>query len=583
ALGYGITKTDLPDVVENPNLKPRTVVFVDMGNSSYQVSVVQFVKGKLTVKSTAYDRNLGGRDFDEKIVDHYVTEFDKKYKMDIRSNPKALFRLRQGCEKVKKILSANSVTMLNVECLMDDKDVSAEVHRADFLEWVSPLVGRLEGPIKQALESAGISAADVDFVELVGGSTRLAVVKDFLKTFFGESKLSTTLNLDEAVARGCALQCAIISPVFKVRDFTVQDWNGYPINLSWDPSLVPAKKSGEAGDSSMEAFPVGNVIPSSKGLTFYRRVPETELAEHNGHVKLTVDAIYDASATADRQLPFVAGNKLASFTVTGIKKLSGDPNACGDGVGKATIKLKAHLDGNNLVTLDSAQQIEEVLVPAEEEEKKDGDAMETDEKKEGVTAATLAAKGGPPAKMKRVTRKHDLQIIVHTAGASRELVKEWHAAEGQMSVADRLVMDTAEKRNQLEEYVYYAREKLDMAWSEFITDSDRTAFSAECNEMEDWLYGDGEDATKSVFVDKLAGLKAKGDPVAARYLESEERPRAEKQFREFANNVLINLSAEDDRYSHIAASDLEKVKKEVDTKLAWLNASISKINDQPKH
>ncbi|KAJ3070834.1 adenyl-nucleotide exchange factor sse1 [Podochytrium sp. JEL0797] len=576
ALGYGITKTDLPDPSADENVKPRTVVFVDMGNSSYQVAVVQFVKGKLTVKSTAYDRNLGGRDFDEKIVDHYVTEFDKKYKMDIRSNPKALFRLRQGCEKVKKILSANSVTMLNVECLMDDKDVSAEVHRSEFMEWVSPLVSRLEPPLKQALEAAGITAADVDFVELVGGSTRLAAVKDFLSDYFkgpkGENKISTTLNLDEAVSRGAALQCAIISPVFKVRDFSVQDWNGYPINLSWDAALVPAKKSGEAGDAEMEAFPIGNAVPSSKALTFHRRLPETELAASNGHVKFEIEAKYASSAVSERHIPFTPENKIGTFVISGIKKLTGDPNACGDGVAKATIKLKAHLDANNLMTLDSAQQIEEVLVPAEEEEKKEGDAMETD------TAATLA-KGG---KMKRVTRKHDLKITMTSVGPSREHVQEWHAAEGQMGATDRLVIDTAEKRNQLEEYVYYAREKLDMAWSDFIVDSERTSFMKECNEMEDWLYGDGEDATKSVYVEKLAGLKKQGDPVAARYLESEERPRAERLFREYANDIAIKLAAEDDRYAHIDAADMAKVKKELDTKLAWLNAGLAKINEQAK-
>ncbi|KAI8610468.1 Hsp70 protein-domain-containing protein [Chytriomyces sp. MP71] len=573
ALGYGITKTDLPDPSVDEKVKPRTVVFVDMGNSSYQVAVVQFVKGKLTVKSTAYDRNLGGRDFDEVIVDHYVTEFNKKYKMDIRANPKALFRLRQGVEKVKKILSANSVTMLNIECLLDDKDVSAEVHRADFLEWIQPLIGRLKAPLDEALALAGITTADVDFVELVGGSTRLAAVKDFLGDYFknpkGESKLSTTLNLDEAVARGCALQCAMVSPVFKVREFSVQDWNGFPVQLSWDPALVPAGKDGKPGESRLEAFGVGNAIPSAKALSLYRRLPEAELAEHNGHVTFDVQAAYAPEAKA-RGLPYVPEDWIGKFTVTGIKKLSGDPNAAGEGVAKATIKVKAKLDANFLV--------------AEEPEKKEDAAMETDDKPKEVSAAQLAAGGGgPPAKMKRVTRKHDLQVVVHTAGASRELVKEWHASEGQMGAQDRLVIDTAEKRNQLEEYVYYAREKLDMAWSDFITDSDRATFSAELNEMEDWLYGDGEDATKSVFVEKLSGLKKKGDPVAARYLEAEERPRAEKLLREFANNVLINLSAEDDRYAHIAPAELEKVKKDTEAKLEWLNTQISKVNDQPKH
>ena len=103
ALGYGITKIDLPDPTTNPNVKPRIVVFVDVGEASYQVSVVSFVKGKLVVKGTAYDRNLGGRNFDEVLVEHYIEEFKTKFKIDIGSNAKARHRLRAACEKVKKV------------------------------------------------------------------------------------------------------------------------------------------------------------------------------------------------------------------------------------------------------------------------------------------------------------------------------------------------------------------------------------------------------------------------------------------------------------------------------------------------
>lgn len=102
ALGYGITKTDLPDGAE-ANCKPKNVVFVDLGHSSYQVGVASFVKGKLVIKGTAYDRNLGGRDFDQVLVNHFITEFDKKYKLDIGSSAKAIFRLRTSIEKVKKV------------------------------------------------------------------------------------------------------------------------------------------------------------------------------------------------------------------------------------------------------------------------------------------------------------------------------------------------------------------------------------------------------------------------------------------------------------------------------------------------
>ncbi|KAJ3192174.1 adenyl-nucleotide exchange factor sse1 [Dinochytrium kinnereticum] len=274
--------------------------------------------------------------------------------MNIRGNGKALFRLRQGCEKVKKVLSANSVTQLNIECLLDDKDVSAQVQRSEYMEWVQPLMSRIVGPIEQALAAAEMKPSDIDFVELVGGSTRVPAVKEFLAEYFGgslagENKLSTTLNQDEAVARGCALQCAIISPAFKVRDFSVQDWNSYPISLSWDPTLVPSTKSGEPLDSKIEAFGIGNPIPSVKALTFSRILTEEELAKHNGHVTFDINAYY-GEAASERKIPFVANDgAIGTFTVKGIRKLNGDPNAGGEGIAKATIKVKARLDAHNLV------------------------------------------------------------------------------------------------------------------------------------------------------------------------------------------------------------------------------------------
>ncbi|KAJ3101618.1 adenyl-nucleotide exchange factor sse1 [Phlyctochytrium planicorne] len=615
ALGYGITKLDLPDTTVDPKAKPRTVLFFDLGHSSLQVAVVEFVKGKLVVKGTGFDRNLGGRDFDAVLVDFYVKEFDAKYKMNIRSNAKALFRLAQGCEKVKKVLSANAVTQLNIECLLDDKDVSAQVQRSDYMEWVQPLMSRLQAPVDEALAAAGVKPSDVDFVELVGGSTRVPAVKEFLAKYFGgsidgENKLSTTLNQDEAIARGCALQCAIISPAFKVRDFSVQDWNSYPIFLSWDASLVPPSKSGEPVDAKVEAFNIGNPIPSVKALTFSRILKEEELAKTNGHVTFDVNAYYGAEA-ASRNIPFVPENTIGTFTVKGIKKLNGDPNAAGEGVAKATIRVKAKLDANNVVIVEGAQQIEEVLVPAEEEkkeekdakkddkksdkkkddkkdEKKDDSAMETDDAAaspaDATTPVSLTPSSNPvPPKLKRVTRKHDLVIAAHTSAATGDLIKEWHALEGEMSVADRLVIDTAERRNALEEYVYYARGKLEMAWSDFISDADREVFMKELNDMEDWLYGDGEDATKSVYQENLNTLKVKGDPVAERALDWEERPRAEKQFREYVNSVLLNLQAEDGRYDHISKEDLEKVSKQVNAKLAWLTDALGAIHNAPKH
>ncbi|KAH6587448.1 hypothetical protein BASA50_011390 [Batrachochytrium salamandrivorans] len=592
ALGYGITKLDLPDPTDT-KVKPRIVTFVDLGHSSYQVAVVSFVKGKLIVKGTAWDRNLGGRDIDDVITNHFIKEFDAKYHMDINSNAKAVFRLRQGAERVKKILSANAVTTLNVECLLDDKDVSGQVKRADFEEWITPLVQRLIPPLKSALAAAGVTPDEVDFVELVGGSTRVPFVKETLAKFFGGSlegsnKLATTMNQDEAVARGCALQCAIISPIFKVRDFTTQEWNGYPIDLSWDASQAPATKSGEQVVTNMEAFALGNAIPSSKILTFVRTLKDDELAAGSGSVSLEIKGEYNATGVESRDFPAGMGTDIGSWTIKGIKRFPSTEikNGGGKVIGaKGTIKVKAKLDANCRLVIEAANQIEELAVPVEDI-KEDGTFVDpTDAAQTGTANADAPAVAPTPksGKTKKMIKRHDLIIEPHTHSASRDQITKWIAAEGQMYASDRLVIDTADKRNALEEYVYEVRSKLEMAWSDFIVEDDRTAFMKQLNDTESWLYGEGEEATKSIYAEKLDELKKMGNPVAFRYLQSEERSSAERSFRDYVNSVAVDIQAEDGRYAHIAKSDLELIEKECKAKLVWLNEAIGKQNEMPKH
>jgi heat shock protein 4 len=125
ALGYGIYKTDLPEKEKDP----VRVLFLDIGESSTNVSAVAYHKGQLKVLATASDRHLGGRNFDDVLVQHFATEFKTKYKIDVFTNPKALIRLRVQCEKVKKILSANLEAPLNIDNLMNDTDVRSNIDR----------------------------------------------------------------------------------------------------------------------------------------------------------------------------------------------------------------------------------------------------------------------------------------------------------------------------------------------------------------------------------------------------------------------------------------------------------------------
>lgn len=214
ALAYGIYKTDLP---ENDQLN---VAFVDVGHASMQVCIAGFKKGQLKVLAHSYDRSLGGRDFDEALFHHFAAKFKEEYKIDVYQNARASLRLRTACEKLKKVLSANPEAPLNIECLMDEKDVRGYIKRDDFEQLSLPILERVKGPLEKALAEAGLTVENVHMVEVVGSGSRVPAINKILTEFF-KKEPRRTMNASECVARGAALQCAILSPTFKVREFQV--------------------------------------------------------------------------------------------------------------------------------------------------------------------------------------------------------------------------------------------------------------------------------------------------------------------------------------------------------------------------
>ncbi|KAH0297580.1 putative heat shock protein Hsp88, partial [Aureobasidium melanogenum] len=325
ALGWGITKTDLP----GPEEKPRRVAFVDIGHSNYTVSIVEFRKGELKVISTAYDRHFGGRNFDKAIVDHFAAEFKEKFKVDINENPKAKLRVVAACEKLKKVLSANAGAPINIESLMNDVDVRGFLKREELEEIMKPLLERSTAPLEQALAEAKLKAEDIDSIELVGGCTRVPALKAAIQDFFGKP-LSFTLNADEAIARGSAFACAILSPVFRVRDFSIHDICNYPIEFTWEKSAeIPDE------DTSLTVFNRGNVMPSTKILTFYR--------------KQAFDL--EAKYAKPEMLPGKMNPWIGRFSVKGVKADEKDDFMI--------CKLKARLNLNGILNVESGYYVED--------------------------------------------------------------------------------------------------------------------------------------------------------------------------------------------------------------------------------
>ncbi|KAJ5633777.1 Heat shock protein hsp88 [Penicillium herquei] len=481
ALGYGITKLDLP----GPEEKPRRVVFVDIGASDYTASIVEFRKGELNVKATACDRHFGGRNFDLALTERFADEFKEKYKIDIRTHPKAWSRTIAAAEKLKKVLSANPQAPLSIESLMEDTDVKAMVKREELEDMVRPLLDRLTVPLEQALAEAKLTVDDIDHVEMVGGCTRVPAIKETIAKFFNKG-LSFTLNQDEAIARGCAFCCATLSPVFRVRDFAVHDIVNYPIDFTWEQSPeIPDE------DTSLTVFNRGNVMPSTKILTFYRKQPfdlEARYAKPEG-------------------LPGKVNPWIGRFSVKGVQAdASDDFMIC---------KLKARLNLHGILNVESGYYVEDVEV--EEPVPEEGDAMDTDANAEEQPKKTR--------KVKKQVRKGDLPIVSGVGGIDEAAKQALQERENAMYMEDKLVAETDEKKNELEASIYELRDKIDGVYAEFANEAEKDKLRAKLTDTEDWLYEDGEDTTKSVYVAKMDEIRFISGPIIQRYKEKADAER----------------------------------------------------------
>ncbi|KAJ3888922.1 heat shock protein 70 family [Lentinula edodes] len=523
ALGYGITKADLPEA-ENP----KHVAFIDVGHSSLSVAIVAYSKGQLIVKSTAYDRNLGGRDIDYALVKHFAAEFKEKYKIDVLSNPKAVFRLAAATEKLKKVLSANAEAPINVESIMNDIDASSKLTRDDLEGLIADELSRIVAPIQRAIDDSGLNLDEIEVVELIGGSSRIPAVRARIAECFPGKTLSTTLNQDEAVARGATFSCAMLSPVFRVREFSVSDINAYPIKVQWAP--VP---SDPEEDTELVVFGEGNAMPSTKILSFYRKDP------------FDIEAVY----AKPENLPGGINPWIAKFTTKEVPLLGQENPA--DAV---QVKLKTRLNANGILGFEGAY--------VETREDKDEPAP-----MDGVEGGEAAA--APPKKKKII--KHEVKFVVGNSAMDKGDVEKLKEQENSMWENDKLVKDTEDRKNALEEYIYDTRSKLDDRYAPFVQQPEKDALLALLTEQEDWLYTEeGEDATKSTYVQRLDACKALGDPIYNRWRESEDRQRSIASLRETLNTYMAQATSSEEKFSHIDEKDKQSVVEKVAVTQKWL-------------
>lgn len=546
ALAYGLYKEGLPET------DPIHVMFYDLGHSSLSVSIAAFTKGKVRIIASAYDRFLGGRDFDIALASHFADEFKTKYGIDIRSNKRAWFRTLAACEKLKVVLSANPKAPLNIECLMNDIDVKSMIDREDFNKMVASLFERAVAPVKAVLAEAGLTPDKLSSVELIGGSSRIPAVQEALKAVVGH-ELSHTLDKSETVARGCALQCAILSPKFRVREFTVQDSAPYTIQVSWG-----AQDSLQDEDSA-KLFERNGPMPASKVMTFNRA---------DG---FRLNARY---ANPD-ELPGGTDTDIGTFVIPSIP-------ACANPAETPRVKLKIKLDLSGLFFVESATMVETVVEPTPEPAAAAATTTPpatTEGNAEGAAAATPdAATPTPAAEPKTKLRSTNIAIQSTIFGeVDNAKISSYFEQEGRMAAQDRLIIETSERKNDVETYVYDMRSKISEGGvlHAFCTSEVRDSLLALLAETEDWLYGDGEDTTKSVYVAKLAELKKLGDPIEKRHHEFEHRPIAIASLRSTSEQFLNEARSQDEKYAHIDESEKQKVVTQCTASESWLNEKLA--------
>ncbi|XP_046908865.2 heat shock cognate 71 kDa protein [Dermatophagoides farinae] len=202
AIAYGLDKKAKGE---------QNVLIFDLGGGTFDVSILTIEDGIFEVKSTAGDTHLGGEDFDNRMVNHFVQEFKRKHKKDLTSNKRALRRLRTACERAKRTLSSSTQASIEIDSLFEGIDFYSTITRARFEELCADLFRSTLDPVEKSLRDAKLDKSQINEIVLVGGSTRIPKIQKLLQDFFNGKELNKSINPDEAVAYGAAVQAAILN------------------------------------------------------------------------------------------------------------------------------------------------------------------------------------------------------------------------------------------------------------------------------------------------------------------------------------------------------------------------------------
>ncbi|KAG6768993.1 hypothetical protein POTOM_024608 [Populus tomentosa] len=599
ALQYGIDKD-----FSNGS---RYVVFYDMGASSTYAALVYFsaynAKGfgktlsvnQFQVKDVRWDPELGGRSMESRLVEFFADEFNKQVGsgIDVRKSPKAMAKLKKQVKRTKEILSANTMAPISVESLYDDRDfryecilvIRSSITREKFEELCGDLWDRSLVPIKEVLKHSGLKVDEIYAVELIGGATRVPKLQAKLQEFLGKNELDKHLDADEAIVLGSSLHAANLSDGIKLnRKLGMVDGSSYGLVVELDGSDLQKDES-----TRQLLVPRMKKLPSK----MFRSIIHKKDFE--------VSLAYES----DLLPPSVTTPIFAQYAVSGLTDASEKYSSRNL---SSPIKANLHfsLSKSGILSLDRADAVIEISEWVEVPKKNltventtatspnltlESDTKNTTEESDvnlnsdGVTDNSSNNNVEGPSttepvtekKLKKRTFRVPLKIVEKTVGPGMPLSKEY-LAEAKRKLEELNKKDaerrrTAELKNNLEGYIYSTKEKLETSeeFEKISTTDERKSFIEKLDEVQEWLYTDGEDATAKEFEERLDSLKAIGDPIFLRYKELSARPTAIELARKYPGELQQIVKGWETKKPWLPKDRVDEVVGDADKLKSWLD------------